>query len=73
MAIERIDKKKCIGCGVCALSCPMDVIRMDPEELCALVRYAQECIVCGVCVADCPSGAIEMTPGKHSMWFSSGY
>ena len=73
MAIKNIDKNKCIGCGTCVLSCPMDVIRMDPEERKAVVVYPQECVVCCICVADCPKGAIEMTPGKEAPWMNSGY
>ncbi len=73
MAIERIDEKKCIGCGTCFLSCPMDVIRMNNETGKAEIRYPEECVVCNYCIADCPVQAITISPGKRAVWFSSGY
>jgi ferredoxin len=27
---SAVDRDKCIGCGVCVISCPTDAIRMDP-------------------------------------------
>lgn len=73
MAIERIDESKCIGCGTCVISCPMDVLRMNEESGKAEVRYPEECVVCCICVADCPCSAIEVSSGKRPVWFSSGY
>ena len=32
MAIERIDKEKCIGCGNCRLVCATDVIAMGEDN-----------------------------------------
>ena len=29
MAVSVIEKTKCIGCGICVESCPMDVFRLD--------------------------------------------
>ncbi len=73
MAIERINKEKCVGCGTCALSCPMDVIRMNPDENKAEVRYPEDCVMCAICIADCPAGAVEMTPGKPGIYPCAGY
>ena len=73
MAIKKVDEKKCIGCGTCVLSCPMDVLRLNENTGKAEVRYPEECVVCCICVADCPKNAIEMTPGKEAPWFSAGY
>ena len=48
----RVDKEKCIGCGVCSEVCKMQV---DP------VKNANdlECIRCGACKKACPVHAIE--------------
>ncbi len=47
----RVDREACVGCGVCAEICPMQV---DP------VRRPNdpECIRCGRCRRACPAGAI---------------
>ena len=36
MAVSCVDGEKCIGCGICVVTCPMDVFRLctepDPER-----------------------------------------
>lgn len=48
----RLDGDKCVGCGQCERSCPMDV---------AVTRdiNGPECIRCGKCAAVCPTGAVS--------------
>ena len=62
MAIELIDAVLCSGCAACVDSCPMDVIRMDPDEDVAVIRYGEDCMMCELCVLDCPEDAIAVTP-----------
>ena len=62
MAIEKIDHELCTGCGLCVLSCPMDVIRMDKETEKAMIKYVEDCMCCGLCV-DCPEKVIKIQPG----------
>lgn len=62
MAIERIDKEKCIGCGKCAEACIMDVIRFNDAEKKAEICYPKECYCCYNCEMDCPVGAIYVNP-----------
>ena len=62
MAIEKIDRELCTGCGQCVLSCPMDVIRMDEEAKKAVIKYPEDCMYCGFCI-DCPEKAITIQPG----------
>lgn len=62
MAIRSIDEEKCVGCGNCVNTCPVDVLRMDPARRKAVVKYPQDCGCCIACLYECPVGAIEMTP-----------
>ena len=31
MSIELVDRELCNGCGLCVITCPLDVIRLDTE------------------------------------------
>jgi NADPH-dependent glutamate synthase beta subunit-like oxidoreductase len=46
MPVSKVDLDKCIGCGTCVESCPMDVFRLD-----TLVEYRNEQSPCS---AACP-------------------
>ncbi len=48
----RVDKEKCINCGKCARTCPMQV---DPVK----TPNSTECIRCGRCKDACPTCAIS--------------
>lgn len=54
------DKSKCIGCGKCESSCPMDV-------KCTVDINSSECIRCGKCKAACPVHAIDSSFGFRDM------
>jgi NAD-dependent dihydropyrimidine dehydrogenase PreA subunit len=64
MAIQEVDKEKCIGCGQCVKSCAVDVIRMDKEEKKAYIAYPQDCMLCELCLFFCPVDALVFTPEK---------
>ncbi|MBW2030774.1 MAG: ferredoxin family protein [Deltaproteobacteria bacterium] len=66
MAIEKIDEARCTGCGICVLSCPMDVLRLDKETEKAVIRYPEDCMLCGWCTIECPEDAVTLTPEKAS-------
>ena len=51
----RIDKEKCVGCGVCAENCPMDLITEQDGKY---VINEDECVSCGSCESNCPNEAI---------------
>ena len=55
-----INQEKCIKCGICDRSCPLDVIYFDDTEKKAEVRYANECWMCGACRQVCPAKAITL-------------
>ena len=62
MAIERIDTDLCNGCGICADTCPADVIWMDDKEKKPIIKYPEDCSLCGLCELVCPQNAIYVSP-----------
>ena len=51
-----IDRKKCIGCGLCAADCPAEKLTVTDGK----AVYTPECIQCGHCVAVCPRAAVSI-------------
>jgi NAD-dependent dihydropyrimidine dehydrogenase PreA subunit len=56
-----IDPSTCTGCGLCILSCPVDVIRLDEALGKAVVAYGNDCQVCYLCEDDCPTHSITLS------------
>ncbi len=69
----RIDEKKCIKCGLCAVACPKNLIKRIPAtakvyvacsnvERGAAVKAVCDrgCVGCGLCAKTCPEKAITM-------------
>ena len=54
----KIDREKCIGCGLCEKDCVAHNIALEDGK--ARVR-AQDCILCGHCVAVCPKAAVAIS------------
>ncbi len=50
----KLDKKKCIECGLCIQTCKMDIKRVGDHE----------CINCGACIPVCPTKAISWKGSK---------
>ena len=52
----RVDKEKCVDCGLCARNCKMNV---DPHK----TPNDSECIRCRACIKACPMHALAMKIG----------
>lgn len=59
----RIDGAKCVGCGICAKSCPGQAIAMTAPGKKARISQ-KACIHCYCCHELCPQKAVEL----HQSW-----
>ena len=48
----NIDKKKCIGCGLCKKNCPAEAVSGETKKPHAIDK--NKCIKCGICYQICP-------------------
>ena len=56
----RVNKERCVGCGVCVDVCPAGAISMDNGK----AVISGQCVDCSRCVQVCPQRAIH--PGDVS-------
>ena len=58
----EIDIASCIGCGLCARSCPPGALRVDRAAgSWTIDRF--DCVQCGNCANVCPKKCLAMAPG----------
>lgn len=64
MEFIKVDKIKCIKCGLCIMDCPANTLTMKED---GPIQATESCIKCGHCVAVCPKEAIDnlYTPLKN--------
>lgn len=56
-----INKNKCVGCLLCADSCPTDAFGLQEKGNGPVkVQYPRACIHCNACVLDCPNQAVAL-------------
>ena len=53
----KVEKSKCVGCGACVDSCPVNALAMDGD---AVKVEADTCIDCAACTGACPTEALVM-------------
>ena len=66
----RVDKKKCINCGMCAKNCPVNNIVIKDGKF----RFNGDCLMCTRCSFNCPTDAFNIAllngwriNGKYNM------
>lgn len=61
MIVNVKEKKDCSGCGVCAVSCPVNAIRMTADNQGFIYPVVDEvkCLSCGKCGHVCPFNDLE--------------
>ncbi len=58
IGMAKIDRQKCIGCGICSFKCPAKALSLDENRV--LQFDGIKCIGCGACQVSCPQNAIEV-------------
>jgi Fe-S-cluster-containing dehydrogenase component len=53
--VKLVCEESCLGCGICRIACPWDMIVVNPET-----NKAVKCVCCDECVDGCPSGALSL-------------
>lgn len=52
----KIDKVKCVGCGVCVKLCPMKNLSISHN----IAKAEENCTMCYRCINKCPQQAITL-------------
>ena len=56
-----VDQEKCVGCGSCISSCPVNAISMENDK--ATISQ-DKCTFCGKCFSACPQEIIRPNSGN---------
>lgn len=58
MKIITINKDDCINCNLCLNSCPLFILKKEPEGI--MITDIDNCDTCGECIESCPTEAITL-------------
>jgi len=62
---------KCVGCGTCTRTCPMDIDVMDyialmkRGDLKGAAKKSFDCVLCGLCASRCPAQISQFTAAMY--------
>ena len=56
--LATVDKTRCVACGVCKNTCPLEAVNV--HRGCYAAVKAERCVGCGKCAKLCPVGGIEV-------------
>ena len=72
--VAIVNRRKCVGCGLCVKACPRHLIELVPESKRVIVQCSNKdkgplvkkvctagCIGCGICQKQCEFDAIHVT------------
>ncbi|WP_017324599.1 NIL domain-containing protein [Synechococcus sp. PCC 7336] len=54
----RVDRDRCVDCGLCTGVCPTEALVLNPEIF-ALEYLRNKCIMCEQCIPTCPVDALS--------------
>jgi len=57
----KLNKDKCIGCGMCVQVCPHQVLMIKEGK--ADILDKDGCMECGACAQNCPAAAVAVRTG----------
>lgn len=57
----KLDQEKCVGCGMCLVVCPHEVLSMNNGHV--RIEKRDICMECGACSRNCPTDAVTVRAG----------
>ncbi len=69
MALLKVDRETCTGCGLCIQVCPFGALTLDNENI---IVVSEACNGCGACVPECPSGSLSLPEPEKKPEISTG-
>jgi ferredoxin len=57
----ELDQDKCVGCGMCLIVCPHEVLSINNGH--ARIENRDACMECGACARNCPVDAVWVKSG----------